>query len=401
MAALGKLLQGRIPAITLVAIVGGLLYVQHSRNSQERPRSRSRPLDHRDAGDARAVIAPPLARQMGVGDPEQVAKLTGEIDKVLVKLMADESTNSKLQALTFLIRAFKSLPNHNDVNAAIRAWLHQGKDGPTNAQFAPGSGGSLEVWPSLRVALLDLLGELDRADAEQCAQEIFHSSNSPDEWAVALRNCGREFHTSPDVRKAQFSGYVAQLLSREDWLRAPTAGFLHAFDVAVFVGGDQMAHRLVSIHDSDFHSATSFAARMSLDRLAIASFASVASALLENPDHWSVENEARAAIMARGDPGDAHQVQLMHNYLANDAVGISEKQAFIRTFPNGNLELSNNLLTTNPFISMQAMGARDDAAARVLEEWSKESGLADLNDSIQSRLRALASYKASRLGNSE
>lgn len=396
MAAFRKILHGWVPVSTLAVIVGALIYLQHSKRDRQDPRSSPVSANDRDKGDSDAARL--KGRQIGTADPGQIAKLTAEIDKALAELVADETATSKLKTLASLITAFRSMPNHDDVNAAIRAYLRNGKDALTNAQFAPGPGGSLEVWPSLRVALLDLLGEFNRADAEQSAREIFDSSNSPDEWAVALRNCGRGFHTTPDERKAQFSGRVDQLLSREDWMRAPTSGFLHAFDAAVLVGGDQMAHRLVSIHDRDYHPATNFAARLSLDRLAVASFSSVASALLVSPDRWTGEIEARAAIMARGDPGDPNQVQLMHNYLANHAVGLVEKQAFLRSFPNGNLELSHNLLTANPFISLQAMGGRDDAATRLLEEWSKEPAFAELDDSIQSRLTALASYKASKLG---
>lgn len=313
-------------------------------------------------------------------------------------LKAAPSPAEKQRILQALLDSLKSNSHRQEVMAALVEYLRTNGDATTSLAFAPGPDGSLQTSPSLRVALLDLLGAIDHATAQQFAEEIFKSSNSPDEWAVALRDSGRGLHKSDEDRKTQFTDHLGQLLSREAWLRAPTAGFLHAFDAAVFVGGADMVRRMVSIYDSSYHSATSYAARLSLDRMAVADYRQVADAIQEGPNHLSREPATRAAILARGDPSDARDVKLMHDYLLKTSVSVEEKQVFLHSFPNGNLELSNNLLTSNPFIAMQTMAQRDDFAAKLLEEWSKEPAFDTFQDDIKSRLRALAEYKTARLG---
>lgn len=389
-------LRGKIPVAAVVAFVGGLALIFFWRVNVDDD-------DAIDAMDLGTVHEPrSLTRDVNwpspaTSDPMIASSIVQAITSAQNNLNAVASPPEKLRILQALLDSLKSNPHRAEVVAALIGYLRsQNGDAATGFAFAVGPDGSLQMSPSLRVALLDLLGQADRSSAQQFAEEIFKSSNSPDEWAVALRDCGRGLDKSSVDRKTQFADRVAHLLSHEEWLRVPTAGFLHAFDAAVSVGGADTARRMISIHDGAYHPATSYAARLSLDRLAIVDFRLVAEAIQEDPVHMSQEPEARAAILARGDPSDAGDVKLMHDYLVNESIGVAERQVFLRHFPNGNLELSNNLLTHTILIPMATMADRDEAASRLLLEWAADPMMASLRDDLNARRIALGTYAGAR-----
>ena len=73
----------------------------------------------------------------------------------------------------------------------IRQFLDSKADVSTRLGFRIGPHGQLEDAPTLRVFLLDELARLDPAEAAGYAKVILASKDSPDEWAVALRNLAR------------------------------------------------------------------------------------------------------------------------------------------------------------------------------------------------------------------
>lgn len=134
------------------------------------------------------------------------------------------------RVLVELRRQFTALPPR-EAGEAIRTFLDSQTDAPTGLGFRLGGGGALEEPPTLRAFLLDLLGELDPAVAAAYARVILSRMDSPDEWALALRNLARG-DTSADAR-ALLEQKTGELLRHEPWQQNPSSGYLEAFDAAV------------------------------------------------------------------------------------------------------------------------------------------------------------------------
>ena len=66
-----------------------------------------------------------------------------------------------------------------------------GNDAVTQLDLTIGPGGVLGDASSLRVFLLDYLGQIDRPAAAALARQILTAPTSPDEWAISLRNVAR------------------------------------------------------------------------------------------------------------------------------------------------------------------------------------------------------------------
>ena len=121
-----------------------------------------------------------------------------------------------------------------EVIPAIRAFLATGKDVSTGYAFELGDGGSLERAPTLRLLLLDVLGQLSRkartADASEVSKEILAGKKSSDEWAIALRNVAWHEPQSQGFLAAKFS----EMVRYQPWQSQPSTGFLEAFDAVSY-----------------------------------------------------------------------------------------------------------------------------------------------------------------------
>ena len=306
----------------------------------------------------------------------------------------EDSTDSGTDAaaLVELTSTLRDPSNRAGAPTAILHFLDSGQDAPTRLNFAVRSDGYLESAPSLRVALLDTLGNLDTAEASRYAKNIFQQSGVPDEWAIALRDRGKDIGPAMARTDSGYRSRVEELLKRREWLEKPTAGYLHAFDAAVFAGGASMVEQLTADHDAGFNGAVDYAARLAIDRLALKDFEVTARVIRSDPAHLSRDPLQRASIMARADPQNPADAELIAAYVKDASVSIEEKTHFLDSFPNGNLELSNNLLTSNPFIPLANLARRDDAATRLLAKWQEDPALASIRPAIENRLRRLGEY---------
>ncbi len=100
------------------------------------------------------------------------------------------SAEGKAQALERLRQAFAAGPADQAV-AGIRQYLDSKTDAGTGREFKLGDHGSLVEAPTFRTFLLDQLARIDPAAAAEYARTILTSSDSPDEWAMALRSLAR------------------------------------------------------------------------------------------------------------------------------------------------------------------------------------------------------------------
>jgi hypothetical protein len=156
------------------------------------------------------------------------------------------SAKDKDEVLKALARTHSELAKKPSPVAAreIRDFLESGNDIATGLGFRVGPNGSLIEQPSLRVAALDWLGEFSSSDAAAYAETIFQSSDSADEWAVALRNFGR----SQNAREnPSFTDAVHELFVRDQWKANPSEGYFEAFDAVVFSACGEFVRELVDL----------------------------------------------------------------------------------------------------------------------------------------------------------
>jgi len=119
-----------------------------------------------------------------VGTPQSQA---GTLAQSLSQLKDTESPEQLIQLLEGLRTQLEALPRDEAI-AFIRQYLESGQDMKFSLPFKLGSGGLLEMSPSLRSFLLDEWGRLDPTSAAEYAHTILDSSSVPAEWTLAMRN---------------------------------------------------------------------------------------------------------------------------------------------------------------------------------------------------------------------
>ena len=274
--------------------------------------------------------------------------------------------------------------------AEIRRFLDSRADAPTRLGFKIASGGALDEAPTLRTFFLDELARLDPAAAAEYAQSILTRKDSPDEWAVALRNLARG-DTSAEAR-ALLEQKTGELLRHEPWQRAPSAGYLEAFDTAVFLGGTSLLPALADLLRRKDNQAVAHASFLTLDRLVLNDATVTLAALQAAPDWMAGREQTRANYFARGDVRDPRQRQILESYFSNPQLSAAELDAFAGTFPNANFMLSQNLLTQNRTPDHAALAARDAESLRVVRAWLADPRFAAQRPALEKIARRLEEF---------
>jgi hypothetical protein len=277
-----------------------------------------------------------------------------------------------------------------DAAAAIRQFLDSKADAPTGQGFKIGANGALSSAPTLRVFLLDQLGRLDPAAAADYAKVILASKDSPDEWAVALRNLA--WGDTSDDGRALLEQKTSEMLQYEPWQQNPSAGFLEAFDVAVYLGGASLIPTLTDLVQQQDNPAVAHASYLALDRLVINNPTATLAALLADPDLMQGREATRANYFARADVGNPQQRQILENYLLNPQIGPAEIDTFAGIFPNANYMISPNLLTQTQTPNHDALVSRDAASLNVVQQWLADPRFVPLRPSLEKTEVRLAGY---------
>jgi hypothetical protein len=363
----------------LLALVAGAVVV-------ELWRQRARPAGNLPAAPvtSNAAAASPIAAKPHVATESRGG--SGDLlARTLAKLQAGGKGLAARPDLDQLRRALLSAPPADAV-AAIRSFLDGKTDAPTGLGFKVGAKGLLNDAPTLRVFLLDCLSRVDPAAAADYARVILGSMDSPDEWAVALRSLAVG---DPSADGRQFlEQKLGQMLSNQAWQQNPSAGFLEAFDTAVYLGGTDFVSALSALVRLQDNPAVAHAAYLTLDRLAINEPAALLGALEADPSLMQGREQTRANYFARADVRDPQQRQVLENYLLNPSIGAPELAQFAGLFPNANYMISQNLLTPNPTPDHAALVGRDAASLAAVEQWLADPRFANLQPQLaQTRLR--------------
>jgi hypothetical protein len=251
-----------------------------------------------------------------------------------------------------------------------------------------GGGGWLDEAPTLRTFLLDELARLDPAAAADYAKIILAGMDSPDEWAVALRDLASG-DSSADAR-ALLQQKTAQMLQYAPWQQNPSTGYLEAFDLAVYLGGTDLLPTLSSLVRLQNNPDLAHASYLALDRLVINNPAAELAALEAAPDLMQGREATRADYFARADVRDPQQRQVLESYLLNPAISPSELQTFAGIYPNANYMISLNLLTPTPTPDRTSLTSRDAQSLAVAQQWMADprfAGLVPVLQQITSRLQ--------------
>ena len=245
----------------------------------------------------------------------------------------------------------------------IAALLATGEDAKTGAPFRVGPHGFLKSWPSLRVFLLDALAAADPEMAATIARNVLDSTNSADEFAVALRSLTRKGSgRAPD---AELLANFTKMLGREDW--STSAGFAAAFDMPRLLGHPDAARSLLAWNGNPRLR------DMALDEFAADHPAEILTALKDSP---GVGEATRASLMARANPADPIQLQAVDAYLKQPDLGAGEAAVFLKSFPLRSATTGFRLYEKTPApYDYATIVAGDRAALEQVDKWIADAGL--------------------------
>lgn len=272
----------------------------------------------------------------------------------------------------------------SDALGEIEALLDSREDVATGLPFRLREGGHLASWPSLRVAALDFFGEIDADRAAAYSERIFEQKNSPDEWALALRNAAGMEGADATV----LTGKGVEMLSHGPWLAAPSAGFLEAFDVVVHTKSPELVTLMSDIISSTdpVDESARFAAFLATDRAAIADPVAVLPHLNDNPDLFEQSEMVRVGLFGRADPGDPAQVAELREYLLRPDLSEAEANMFLRNYPFFDTAVAYSLIEEPPTYSMEEMKRRDREAIDLLATLASDPSLSRYEETIEARI---------------
>jgi hypothetical protein len=313
------------------------------------------------------------------------------LQEVCEALRKESDAQVSRQKLAELRQKLAAMPTNAAV-ALIRRFLDAKADASTHLGFKVASDGMLDEAPTLRTFLLDELGRLDPVAAADYSKTVLASMDSPDEWALALRNLA--LGDSSDDGAALLEEKTTQMLQYAPWQQNPSAGFLESFDVAVYLGGADFVPTLSDLVRSQDNPAVAHAAFLALDRLVINDPATVLESLEDEPDLMEGRESTRADYFARANVSDPEQRQVLENYLLDPAISTTELQTFAGIYPNANFMISPNLLTQATTPGRDALMNLDAQSLAVVQEWLADPRFAQVAPELQIITQRLEGFAA-------
>ena len=344
--------------------------------------------------EAQRTALPQIAVTNANSSPTSAVPATAIITNIAVQkfyesLQTIPNVATARELLAELRAKLSAMPT-NEAVAAIKQFLDSKVDASTHLGFKVAKNGLLDDAPTLRTFLLDELARLDPSAAANYSKVILASKDSPDEWAVALRNLARG-DTSADGR-ALLEQKTGEMFQYQPWQQNPSTGFLEAFDTAVYIGGTSLMPVLTELVQQQNNSAVAHASYLALDRLVINNPTATLTALLADPNSMQGRETTRANYFARANVGDPQQKQVLENYLLNPQTGAAEIDAFTGIFPNANYMISPNLLTQSQTPDRAGLVNRDVESLRAVQGWITDPRFAQLLPSLQKMQVRLAGY---------
>ena len=319
------------------------------------------------------------------------ASLARRLDALIQALRNGLPRDEASRLLAELKRLVHALPP-DQAAAALIAFLESGEDEPTGLGFEIGGEGVMQQSPTVRTAVIDLLGQTDPYQAVEYSRIILGSTSSSDEYALALRNLGWAYPAV--VPRQELADAFRQMLAREEWSAQPTRGFLEAFDIAVVAGAvGQVVPLLQDQPVGTPEPPLSRAAFVALDRIMLREPEAVVKHVEGNSSAMKKTPLHRASLMARLDPGVVSQNRALENYILRADHAPGEMEYFSEIFPNPNRFHSQRLVTSHEEKgSMEDQDALDRATLAVLDRWLADDRFAEKKPVILAIRERLANF---------
>jgi hypothetical protein len=370
------------PILAVAAVAGLIILIAWPRHRAADHLSTPKPAES-------LTPAPIAATPIPAKSPSPPVDLAARLDIVLAQLAASSDPKINRQFLAELRQFLDSLPPEI-ASREIRSFLAGNKDAVTSLDVSIKPGGALGDASSLRVFLLDYLGQIDRPAAGALAAQILSRYTTPDEWAVSLRNYAWA-NPGPDGG-AYLQAKARELLSNPAWVENPSAGFLEAFDTIVHAHGTALAPELAALIRDKENRATAHAAYLTLDRLTITEPAAMLQQLIEQPALMEGREQTRANYVARADVRQPEQRSLVERYLLDPARSAQELTTFAGLYPNANYMISHNLLTDTPTPTRDDLIQHDAAALGVVREWLADPRFAQIKPQLETMRARLETF---------
>jgi len=283
-----------------------------------------------------------------------------------------KATNDPAKAraiLNDLRQLLDQLP-HNVASRVVQSFLKSGQDAGTKLDVTIHPGGRLGDASSLRVFLLDYLGEIDKPAGGTVAMEILSHYTTPDEWAVCLRNFA--WANSDSAAHGFLEVKTRELLANTEWRRDPSVGYLEAFDAVVYAHATDLTPELATLLRDKDNRATAHAAYLTMDRLTINDPTAMLQQIVSNPGLMAGREQTRADLVARADIRQPDQRALVEQYLLDPARSQQELETFASIFPNNNYMISTNLLTEVKTPGAGELQELDREALEVVQGWEND-----------------------------
>lgn len=308
--------------------------------------------------------------------PLDQARSPAEMRLLLANLQASLLAMSPDQALAF-------------INAYLDSW----NDMKTGLALQPGPKGRLRGAASLRAVLLDWLHHLDPTLAgERARNELtrYGTALSPDSFVVHLRNLARDPSQPADDINRLLVSYMNALLNHGPWINEPNAAIAEAMDILVFTADARWTEPLSKLVDQSPSPLLRHAASLALERLVDAN---PLQTLGDMADLGLLQYlpKNRAGYFARLDPQISGAAELLKSYLI-DTASPPEQKFFLAAFPNLNLSLSYNLLTS-PIESTQRLNASErlNSAIALLRQWQRDPQFAHIESDLSNTIQRIQS----------
>jgi hypothetical protein len=344
-------------------------------------------LPNRKPSRNEAAVSETRAARAGRGNTNSASAVTPDpqltrlMERSLEAFLKSKGADDSASILAELREQIRSAANEQAAATAIRAFLLTGKDAPTKLPLVIGPDGTLESAPTLRSALLDLLGSLDPETALTASREIMDRKSSPDEYALALRNLA--WNDMDGDLKPELSRRFNEMLATKDWLAQPSAGFLEALDAAVEIS-DASAFNALMLANHDAESAFSRAAFIAMDRMVLRDPSLLVAAFHADPSLTGLSTDQRASLMSRLDITDPPQREIFSRYLTASDHGPQELEYFTALFPNGNQLHGNWLITGSE--SPRSIDEQKIADQQTLEQLHRMGDAHEVITRIRDRL---------------
>jgi hypothetical protein len=389
----GKTMSARFRTLALLIGVGGVCLVAWlSSRGPQPPYAQPGHQAEREGPDSGRDGPESTTPQAGTTSPPagsstRSVKVIGQIQALAGRLKSDLSPEDARNQLVALRDALRALSPEEAV-AALSAALELQLDASTKLDFLLDRAGHMKEAPSLRVWLLDCLGEISREAAADYAATILSSSSSPDEWAISLRDYALVRTSSSEQEFVR--NKVRELIWNEQWQAKPSAGYLEAFDTIVYTKATELTPDLAQLVKTRENPAVAHAAYLAMDRLVLEEPAKVLSQLASNPGFMNGREQTRANYFARADVRDPEQRAILQRYLLDPSRISEELRTFGGIYPNANLMISTNLLSRSEAPARSEIIAHDREALMVVEEWLGDQRFDSIRETLEhihSRLR--------------